>query len=101
MSTTQTAASQRRVDAAVDLTVDPLDRLQTRRSDKWAGHRPGVIAATIAEMDFPIAARSSRCYGPRSLVTTSATPRVPPRDWPKHLQGSPRGGCTGGSIPDR
>ena len=26
-----------------------------RRSDKWAGYGPGVISATIAEMDFPLA----------------------------------------------
>jgi cystathionine beta-lyase len=43
------------VKPVADLTVDPLDQLQQRRSDKWAGHPPGVISSTIAEMDFPLA----------------------------------------------
>jgi cystathionine beta-lyase len=40
----------------IDLTVPPLAQLQERRSEKWDGHAPGVLAATIAEMDFPLAA---------------------------------------------
>lgn len=39
----------------VRLVVPPLSELQQRRSEKWAGYAPGVISATIAEMDFPIA----------------------------------------------
>jgi cysteine-S-conjugate beta-lyase len=39
----------------IDLTVPPLARLQERRSEKWAGGGPGVLGATIAEMDFPLA----------------------------------------------
>ena len=38
----------------IDLTVPPLDVLQQRRGEKWALHEPGVLAATIAEMDFPV-----------------------------------------------
>ena len=41
--------------APVRLEAPPLAELQQRRSDKWAGYAPGVISATIAEMDFPIA----------------------------------------------
>lgn len=41
--------------AVVDLQVPPLAQLQRRRSDKWAGYEAGVIASTIAEMDFPLA----------------------------------------------
>jgi cystathionine beta-lyase len=41
---------------AVDLRVPGLAELHRRRSDKWAGHPPDVLAATIAEMDFPLAA---------------------------------------------
>jgi hypothetical protein len=43
------------VGSAVNLSVPPLAELQMRRSDKWAGYGPGVISATIAEMDFPLA----------------------------------------------
>lgn len=43
------------VGTAVNLSVPPLAELQMRRSDKWAGYGPGVISATIAEMDFPLA----------------------------------------------
>jgi cysteine-S-conjugate beta-lyase len=39
----------------VDLDVPGLAELSRRRSDKWSGHAPGVLAATIAEMDFPLA----------------------------------------------
>jgi cysteine-S-conjugate beta-lyase len=38
-----------------ELVVPELADLQRRRSEKWAGHAPGVIAATIAEMDFAVA----------------------------------------------
>ena len=39
----------------VDLRVPGLSELHRRRSDKWAGHAPDVLASTIAEMDFPLA----------------------------------------------
>jgi cystathionine beta-lyase len=39
----------------IDLGVPPLTELQRRRSEKWEGYEPGVISATIAEMDFPLA----------------------------------------------
>ena len=42
--------------AKVDLRVPDLAALHERRSDKWAGHAPDVLVATIAEMDFPLAA---------------------------------------------
>ncbi len=37
------------------LTVAELPELQKRRSEKWSGHAPGVIASTVAEMDFDLA----------------------------------------------
>ena len=37
------------------LRVGELAELQGRRSEKWAGLSPGVISATVAEMDFDIA----------------------------------------------
>lgn len=40
----------------VDLEVPPLAQLHERHSEKWAGHPPDVIASTVAELDFPIAA---------------------------------------------
>jgi cystathionine beta-lyase len=39
----------------VELIVPSLAELQTRRSEKWSGYEPGVIAATVAEMDFAVA----------------------------------------------
>jgi cystathionine beta-lyase len=41
--------------ATIDLTVPDLATLQTRRSEKWATNGPGVLASTVAEMDFPVA----------------------------------------------
>ncbi|HEX8754075.1 MAG TPA: aminotransferase class I/II-fold pyridoxal phosphate-dependent enzyme [Solirubrobacterales bacterium] len=41
---------------AIDLTVPPLAQLERRRSEKWAGQEAGVLAMTVAEMDFPLAA---------------------------------------------
>jgi cystathionine beta-lyase len=35
--------------------VPALGELQQRRSEKWFGHGDGVIAATVAEMDFELA----------------------------------------------
>ncbi|WP_112238439.1 MalY/PatB family protein [Kribbella monticola] len=35
--------------------VPALDELQQRRSEKWFGYGDGVIAATVAEMDFELA----------------------------------------------
>jgi cystathionine beta-lyase len=37
------------------LTVPQLDILRQRRSEKWSGHPPGVIGATVAELDFELA----------------------------------------------
>ncbi|GAA1562839.1 aminotransferase class I/II-fold pyridoxal phosphate-dependent enzyme [Kribbella sancticallisti] len=39
----------------VDLLVPELAQLQRRRSEKWSGYEPGVIGATVAEMDFVLA----------------------------------------------
>ena len=55
MITSETEINGGSAKTAVDLTVDPLDQLQRRRSEKWAGHGPGVISSTVAEMDFPLA----------------------------------------------
>ena len=43
------------VPASVDLHVPDLAALHERRSEKWAGHPPDVLCATIAELDFPLA----------------------------------------------
>jgi cystathionine beta-lyase len=43
------------VATTVDLHVPDLTVLHERRSEKWAGHDADVLAATIAEMDFPLA----------------------------------------------
>jgi cysteine-S-conjugate beta-lyase len=37
------------------MQAPPLEELARRRSEKWAGHAPGVLSATIAEMDFAVA----------------------------------------------
>lgn len=39
----------------IDLGVPTLERLHARRSMKWDGVAIDVVAATVAEMDFPIA----------------------------------------------
>ncbi len=39
----------------IDLSVPPLDELSRRRSEKWALWEPGILSATIAEMDYPLA----------------------------------------------
>jgi bifunctional pyridoxal-dependent enzyme with beta-cystathionase and maltose regulon repressor activities len=36
----------------IDSTVPGLGELHLRHSEKWAAHAPGVLCATIAEMDF-------------------------------------------------
>jgi cystathionine beta-lyase len=41
--------------SAIDLRVPDLLTLHERRSEKWAGHDRDVLAATTAEMDFPVA----------------------------------------------
>ena len=41
---------------AIDLTVPGLDSLHLRAGEKWAAHDDDVLSATIAEMDFPLAA---------------------------------------------
>jgi cystathionine beta-lyase len=38
-----------------DLSVPGLAALAQRRSEKWASEEPGVLAMTVAEMDFPLA----------------------------------------------
>jgi cystathionine beta-lyase len=40
---------------AIELHVPDLATLHARRSEKWTGHDDDVLAATIAEMDFPLA----------------------------------------------
>ncbi|HEX2707373.1 MAG TPA: hypothetical protein VHM66_05105 [Solirubrobacterales bacterium] len=40
----------------IDLRVPALSSLHSHRSAKWSGQEPDVVAMTIAEMDFPIAA---------------------------------------------
>ena len=40
----------------IDLSVPDLATLHERRSDKWARQPPDVLASTIAELDFPLAA---------------------------------------------
>lgn len=40
---------------SVDLQVPDLATLHQRRSEKWSGHDPDVLASTVAEMDFPLA----------------------------------------------
>jgi cysteine-S-conjugate beta-lyase len=40
---------------AIDLHVPDLATLHERRSEKWSGHEPDVLASTVAEMDFPLA----------------------------------------------
>ncbi|WP_460665888.1 MalY/PatB family protein [Kribbella swartbergensis] len=42
------------------LNVAELPELQKRRSEKWSGHAPGVIASTVAEMDFDLAGPIAR-----------------------------------------
>jgi cysteine-S-conjugate beta-lyase len=44
-----------RTNTNIDLRVPPLAELHARRSLKWHGYAPDVLAATVAEMDFPIA----------------------------------------------
>ncbi|HJV13838.1 MAG TPA: aminotransferase class I/II-fold pyridoxal phosphate-dependent enzyme [Propionibacteriaceae bacterium] len=43
-------------EAAIDLRVPDLATLHLRRSEKWSGQDPDVLASTVAEMDFPLAA---------------------------------------------
>jgi cysteine-S-conjugate beta-lyase len=40
----------------IDLTVPEPAELHRRRSEKWSLHPADVLSATVAEMDFPIAA---------------------------------------------
>jgi cysteine-S-conjugate beta-lyase len=42
-------------DGTLDLRVPDLAILHQRRSEKWSGHEPDVLASTVAEMDFPLA----------------------------------------------
>ncbi len=80
------------VGAAVNLSVPPLAELQMRRSDKWAGYGPGVISATIAEMDFPVADPIVEVLHARLGDTISATHRATSPDWLKRSRGSLRAG---------
>ncbi|MEV8378779.1 aminotransferase class I/II-fold pyridoxal phosphate-dependent enzyme [Kribbella sp. NPDC056861] len=58
--------------------VPALAELQRRRSEKWYGHGDGVIAATVAEMDFelaePIAAVLHDAVSRSDLGYTSGVP---------------------------
>ena len=58
--------------------VPALAELQQRRSEKWFGYEEGVIAATVAEMDFelaePIAAVLRDAIGRSDLGYTSSVP---------------------------
>ncbi len=58
--------------------VPDLAELQQRRSEKWYGHGDGVIAATVAEMDFelaePIAAVLHDAISRSDLGYTSSVP---------------------------
>ncbi len=38
-----------------ELPVEPVDRLRSRRSEKWKAHPPDVLPLTVAEMDFSLA----------------------------------------------
>jgi cysteine-S-conjugate beta-lyase len=42
-------------EGAIDLQVPDLAALHQRRSEKWAGQEPDVLASTVAEMDYPLA----------------------------------------------
>jgi cystathionine beta-lyase len=48
-------AVPRTTTTSIDLRVPPLAELHARRSEKWEGLAPDVLAATVAEMDFPLA----------------------------------------------
>jgi cysteine-S-conjugate beta-lyase len=48
---------------SIDLTVPDLAALHERRSEKWALHERDVLSATIAEMDFPLAAPVADAIG--------------------------------------
>lgn len=39
--------------SGIDLNVPTIAELGARRSEKWAAEEPGVLAMTVAEMDFP------------------------------------------------
>ncbi|MGI3783419.1 MAG: hypothetical protein ACRYG2_21865 [Janthinobacterium lividum] len=38
----------------IDLAVPTLERLHARRSMKWDGAAPDVLAATVAEIESPV-----------------------------------------------
>lgn len=67
-------------DDGIDLHVPALAELHARRSLRWAAHPPDVLVATIAEMDFPLAAPISAAL--RAAIDRSDlgyTPPAPPR----------------------
>lgn len=39
--------------SGIDLNVPSIAELGERRSEKWAGQEAGILAMTVAEMDFP------------------------------------------------
>ncbi|HEX5712281.1 MAG TPA: aminotransferase class I/II-fold pyridoxal phosphate-dependent enzyme [Solirubrobacterales bacterium] len=41
--------------SGLDISVPDIAALAERRSEKWASEGPGVLAMTVAEMDFPLA----------------------------------------------
>jgi len=71
------------VSPEIDLTVPSLEALGERRSEKWSLYDAGVLNATIAEMDFPLAepdaevlqaaiARNDVGYAPSALLSPSS-----------------------------
>jgi hypothetical protein len=82
----------------IDLGVPPLTELRRKRSEKWEGYEPGVISATIAEMDFQLAIRWRRCCMPQWGAMTSATRQHRSRGWPRPSPLSPPGASVGRSI---
>lgn len=67
-------------DDAIDLHVPGLAELHARRSLRWSAHPPDVLVATIAEMDYPLAAPVAAAL--RAAIDRSDlgyTPPAPPR----------------------
>jgi cystathionine beta-lyase len=65
---------------SIDLRVPDLATLHERRSEKWTGHDPDVLVATVAEMDFPLAEPVVEVL--RAAIDRSDlgyTPPAPPR----------------------
>ena len=84
-----------------DLHVPPLATLHARRSMKWDGHPSDVLAATVAEMDFPVARRSPQPSTPPSISTTWVTPKPTFPRLAEALSGFAARRLGGGWIPSR